>query len=190
MVRRGRTPALDTGRGPEVGSCSPALQRLPCSDVVGHQRCQGEVGRDGVVPLRAVWLAVAALPLPCGSLSADRAGRFRMTPGVGKLIETVLRNDLIIMRRGWVRTAGQHRQPAAVPVRRRHLRTPQPRDRQPLAVRGMGPVPARPQHLLQPARPARGPQQRRRDRLRELPHARGPQPDSRPPLEPLTQHAR
>ena len=57
----------------------------------------------------------------CRTLPAD--------PGVGKLIETVLRNDLIIMRRGWVRTAGQHRQPAAVPLRRRGLRTPQSRDR-------------------------------------------------------------
>jgi hypothetical protein len=57
------------------------------------------------------------------------------------------------LRRSRVRTARQHRQPAAVPVRRRRLRTPQPRDRQPLAVRGMGPVPTRTQqHRVQPER--------------------------------------
>ena len=94
------------------------------------------------------------------------------------------------LRRGRLRAAGQHRQPAAVPLRRRRLRTPQPRDRQPLAVRGMGPLPARPQHRRQPARPAPAPQQRRRHRRRELPHARGPRPVRRPPLEPLTTHAR
>ena len=45
---------------------------------------------------------------------------------VGTVIDTLLRNDLIICRRARVRPAGRHRRPAAVPVRRRRLRTPQP----------------------------------------------------------------
>ena len=53
---------------------------------------------------------------------------------VGKVIDTLLRNDLIICRRARIRTAGRHRRPAAVPVRRRRLRTPQPRHRLPLAL--------------------------------------------------------
>ncbi len=93
------------------------------------------------------------------------------------------------LRRGRLRAAGQHRQPAAVPLRRRGLRTPQPRHRQPLAVRGMGPLPARPQHRRQPARPPPAPQQHRRHRRRELPHARGPQPVRRAPIEALN-HSR
>ena len=87
---------------------------------------------------------------------------------------------------GHGRRQPEHRQPAAVPVRRRGLRTPQPGDRQPLALRGMGPLPTRPQHRRQPARPPPAPQRRRRHRRRELPHAPGPQPDRRPPLEALS----
>ena len=48
---------------------------------------------------------------------------------VGRVIDTLLRNDLIICRRGRVRPARRHRRPAAVPVRRRRLRTPRPRHR-------------------------------------------------------------
>ena len=108
---------------------------------------------------------------------------------VGRLIETVLRNDLVIVDEvGFARWT--HRQPAAVPVRRRRLRTPQPGHRQPLALRGMGPVPARTLHRGQPARPAAAPQQPRRHRRRELPDARSPHPPRRPPHEALTHHAR
>ena len=55
------------------------------------------------------------------------------------------------LRRGRLRAAGRHRHPAAVPVRRRRLRTAQPRHRQPLALRAVGPVPARAHHRCQPA---------------------------------------
>ena len=79
-------------------------------------------------------------------------------------------------RRSRLRPAGRHRHPAAVPVRRRRLRTPRPGHRQPLALRGLGPVPARTHHRRQPARPAPAPQQRRRHRRRVLPDARSPQP--------------
>ncbi len=92
------------------------------------------------------------------------------------------------LRRGRLRAAGQHRQPAAVPLPRRRLRRPQPRDRQPLALRGVGPLPARAQHRRQPARPTPAPQQHRLHRRRELPHARRPKPVRRKRLEPLSHH--
>ena len=98
---------------------------------------------------------------------------------VGRVIDTLLRNDLIICRRGRVRPARRHRRPAAVPVRRRRLRTPRPRHRLPLALRVLGPVPARTHHRRQPARPAPAPRQRRRHRRRVLPHARSPSPTRR-----------
>ena len=49
-------------------------------------------------------------------------------------------------RRGRVRPAGRHRRPAAVPRRRRRLRTPRPGHRQPLALRvsGAGSCPSTP----------------------------------------------
>ena len=74
-------------------------------------------------------------------------------------------------RRGRVRAAGRHRRAAAVPRRRGRLRTPRPGHRQPLALRILGPVPARAHHRRQPARPAAAPRQRRRHRRRLLPHA-------------------
>ena len=93
---------------------------------------------------------------------------------VGRVIDTLLRNDLIICRRARVRPARRHRRPTAVPVRRRRLRTPRPGHRLPLALRGLGPVPARTHHRRQPARPAPAPRQRRGHRRRVLPHARSP----------------
>ena len=92
-------------------------------------------------------------------------------------------------RRGRLRPPGRHRRPAAVPVRRRRLRTPQPRHRQPLALRAMGPVPARTHHRRQPARPAPAPRQRRRHRRRVLPHARSPHPEEDAPRS-ANHHAR
>ena len=78
MVRPGRTPALDGRRGPEVGSCSPALQRLPCSDVVGTNvarvrwvvmaQCPcAQSGPPGCAPV-SVWVPISGSP-----------GRFPMT---------------------------------------------------------------------------------------------------------------
>ena len=57
---------------------------------------------------------------------------------VGKVIDTLLRNDLHPGRRGRLRPARRHRRPAAVPARRRRLRTPRPGHRQPLALRPWG----------------------------------------------------
>ena len=79
-------------------------------------------------------------------------------------------------RRGRVRPARRHRRPAAVPLRRRRLRAPRPRHRLPLALRPVGPVPARAHHRRQPARPAPAPRHRRGHRRRVVPHAPGPNP--------------
>ena len=98
---------------------------------------------------------------------------------VGKIIDTLLRNDLIICRRSRLRPAGRHRHPTAVPARRRRLRTPRPGHRLALALRVLGPVPARTHHRRQHPRPAPAPRHRRRHRRRVLPHARSPNPTNR-----------
>jgi hypothetical protein len=109
---------------------------------------------------------------------------------VGKVIETLLRNELIICDEGGFApldsTGSQllFRFVAAV-YERRSLAIASP-----LGLRRMGPVPARPQHRRQPPRPAPAAQQRRRHRRRELPDARSPHPTRRPPLDALTTHAR
>ena len=106
---------------------------------------------------------------------------------VGRVIDTLLRNDLIICRRGRLRPAGRHRRPTAVPVRRRRLRTPRPGHRLPLALRVLGPVPARTHHRRQPARPAPAPRQRRGHRRRLLPHEPSPSPRRCTPARPADQ---
>ena len=88
-------------------------------------------------------------------------------------------------RRGRVRPAGRHGRPAAVPVRRRGLRAPRPRHRLPLALRPVGPLPARAHHRRQPARPAPAPRRRRGHRRRIVPHAPGPSQDRRTPSQNL-----
>lgn len=67
-------------------------------------------------------------------------------------------------RRGRVRAAGRHRHPVAVPTRRRRLRTPIPGGRLALAVRAVGPVPARTHHRRRHPRPALAPRHRRAHR--------------------------
>ena len=88
-------------------------------------------------------------------------------------------------RRGRLRTPGRHRHPTTVPPRRGRLRTQSPRDRLPLAVRVLGPVPARTHHRGQPARPATPPCQRRNHRGRLLPDARSPHQRRHPPEQNL-----
>jgi hypothetical protein len=83
-------------------------------------------------------------------------------------------------RRDRVRPAGCYRRPTAVPARRRRLRTPQPRDQLPLALRPTGPVPTGTHHRGQPARPAPAPRPRRRHRRRVLPQAPSPSEGSNP----------
>jgi DNA replication protein DnaC len=92
---------------------------------------------------------------------------------VGKIIDTLLRNDLIIIDEVGFATPRRHRRAAAVP-RRRRLRTPLPRHRLPLALRPVRPVPARAHHRRQPARPVAAPRPRRRHQGRLLLHARSP----------------
>ena len=83
------------------------------------------------------------------------------------------------LRRARLRPARRHRRPTAVPVRRRRLRTPLPRHRLALAVRVLGPVPARTHHRRQPARPAPAPLPRRHHRRRLLPDETSPSPRRR-----------
>ena len=104
---------------------------------------------------------------------------------VGRVIENLLRNDLVIIDEVGLRAARRHRRPAAVPVRRRRLRAPRPRHRLSLALRPVGPVPARAHHRRQPARPAPAPRRRRRHRRRVVPDAPGPDQDRRTPHQEL-----
>jgi len=89
---------------------------------------------------------------------------------VGRAVETLLRHELII-----------YDEVGFAPL--------DSTDSHPLAVQGLRPVPAQLQHRSQPAWPAPAPQQRRRHRRRELPHARTPQPLRRPPVEAFPHHA-
>ena len=187
-------PDRQDDRGLRPGRQQHRAADLGLPDLAGVDRGQGEPHPDR--PGRHRQEPRPDRPRPrrrrrpaCGSGTSPPPSSSRTstaawpTTASGRSSRPLLRHDLIVCDEVGLRAAGQHRQPAAVPVRRRRLRTPQPRDRQPLAVRGMGPLPARPQHRRQPARPAAAPQQRRRHRRRELPHARSPQPDRRPPLE-------
>ncbi|WP_455583976.1 ATP-binding protein [Gordonia amicalis] len=61
---------------------------------------------------------------------------------VGKTIDTLLRQDLLILDEMGICPTPRHRHPTAVPTRRRRLRTPLSRDRQSLALRAMGTLPA------------------------------------------------
>ena len=93
---------------------------------------------------------------------------------VGKVIENLLRNDLILVDEVGFAPLDDTGSAAAVPARLRRLRTPGARRGQPLAVRVLGPVPARAHHRGQPPGPPAPPRQRRRHRRRFLPHAPGP----------------
>ena len=79
------------------------------------------------------------------------------------------RRPLILDELG-LRPAGRHRHPTAVPPRRRRLRTPLAGHRLALAIRAMGPVPARAHHRRQHPRPAPAPRHRRHHRRPVLPH--------------------
>jgi DNA replication protein DnaC len=100
---------------------------------------------------------------------------------VGRVIDTLLRNDLIIVDElgfaplddtgaqllfRFVAAAYERR---ALAVGSHH------------PVRGLGSLPARAHHRRQPARPATAPLPHRHHRRRELPHARSPQPRKEPP---------
>jgi hypothetical protein len=121
-------------------------------------------------------LDVTASPIPQATFDYLASYRGLAGNSVGRVIENLLRllrNDLVIIDEvGFA--ARRHRHPAAVPVRRR-LRAPRPRDRLSLALRPVGPVPARAQ---QPAPASRG---RRSHRRRIVPDAPGPDQDGRTP---------
>ena len=91
-------------------------------------------------------------------------------------------------RRARLRAAGRHRSTAAVPVRRRRLRTPLPRHRIALALRVLGPVPARAHHRGQHARPTPAPLPHRRHRRRLLPNETSPSERRNPHQDQLKIH--
>ena len=98
---------------------------------------------------------------------------------VGRVIDTLLRNDLIICDEvGFAPLDDTGAQLLfrfiAAAYERRALGIASP-----LALRVLGPVPARTHHRGQPARPAPAPRQRRGHRRRLLPHARSPNPTNR-----------
>ena len=93
---------------------------------------------------------------------------------VGKTIEALLHNDVVLVDEIGFPPAGRHRRPAALPVRRRRLRTPLPRHRLAPLLRGLGTVPARAHHRRLHARPAPAPRHNRRHQRPVLPHAPSP----------------
>ena len=120
----------------------------------------------------------------------DPLPRHWPTTPSAEVIDTLLRNDLVICRRTRLRPAGRHRRPTAVPVRRRRLRTPLPRHRLALALRVLGPVPARTHHRRQHARPAPAPLPHRRHRRRLLPDETSPSDEEGPTSRPADQPRR
>src|SRR5688572_24497296 len=98
------------------------------------------------------------LLLALGDAAVDAGHRVRYLPAaelvetlyrgladssVGRVIDNPAPQRADHRRRAWVRPAGRHRSPTAVPVRGRRLRTPQPRPGLTLALRILGPLPAR-----------------------------------------------
>jgi hypothetical protein len=102
---------------------------------------------------------------------ADALYRGLADNSVGKVIETLLRNDLILLDEvGFAPlddTGAQRLFRFVSAARERRA----PRYRQPLAIRPAGPVPARAHHRRQSPRPAPPPRQHRRHQRRLLPHA-------------------
>ena len=93
---------------------------------------------------------------------------------VGKLIDTLLRNDLVLVDEFGLRSIGRHRCAAAVPVRRGCLREALAGHRVALALRVLGTVPARTHHRGQHARSAPPPLPHRRHGRRLLPDEASP----------------
>ena len=100
---------------------------------------------------------------------------------VGRIIDTLLRNDLILIDEVGFAPLDDTGAQLLFRVRRGRLRTPRPGHRQPLALRSVGPVPARAHHRRQPARPAPAPRECRGHRRRFLPHARSQSQEEEPP---------
>jgi DNA replication protein DnaC len=81
---------------------------------------------------------------------------------VGRVIDTLLRNDVVLVDE--LGFAPLDDTGAAVPIRRRRLRTPLTRHRIALALRILGTLPTRTHHRRQHARPAPAPLPHRRHR--------------------------
>ena len=99
---------------------------------------------------------------------------------VGKIIESLLRVDLIILDELGFAPLDDTGTQLLVPARRRRLRTPIPGHRLALALPRMGPIPARADHRGQHPRPPAAPRHRRHHRRRVLPHEGRPTPKGEP----------
>ena len=92
---------------------------------------------------------------------------------VGRTIETLLRNDVVVVDEvGFAPLDDTGTQLLFPSVRRRRLRTPLPGHRLALVLRGLGPVPARAHHRRQHPRPPPAPRHRRHHQRQLLPDAR------------------
>ena len=183
--------------GPLSGSASEELRERPGAGAARDRRDQGQDQRQAVAADGPAG-ACAGSDRKFRRLVAQERSKYRQRQAIARSAglrsgrrvsvwsSTAPRPERLL--RGRLRAAGQHRQPAAVPVHRCRLRTRQPRHRQPLAVQVLRPLPARSQHRRQPARPAPAPQQRRRHRRRATACAR-PAAGQEAALKPLTHHA-
>ena len=87
---------------------------------------------------------------------------------VGRAIEAVCRNDLVIIDER-LRPSRSHRLPTPVPTRRRRLRTPLHRHRITLTVRALGTLPPRPTNSRVATRSALPPRPHHHHHRRQLP---------------------
>ncbi len=170
--------------------CSPRVDRRegePDPDRAGRDRQEPHPDRPRVTPRSTRDCRSATSPPPSSSRTSTAA--WPTTASAGSSRPSCATTSIIVDEVGFAPLDSTGSQLlfrfVAAAYERRSLA-----HRQPLAVRGMGPVPARAHHRRQPARPAPAPQQRRRHRRRELPHARSPNQYRRPPHEALTHHAR
>ena len=92
---------------------------------------------------------------------------------VGRVLEGILKADLILIDEIGFAPDGSHRRPTLLPTRLGRLRASLSRHCLTLALRGLGSLPTRAVHGCQPARPAAPSQRARRHRGRVVPHERG-----------------
>jgi len=104
---------------------------------------------------------------------ADTLYRGLADNSVGKVIDTLLRNDLLLVDEVGFAPLDDTGAQLLFRFVSAALRTPLPGHRQPLALRPVGPVPPRTHHRRQPAGPAPAPRQRGRHQRRLLPDAPG-----------------
>ncbi|CAA9233920.1 MAG: Mobile element protein, partial [uncultured Acidimicrobiales bacterium] len=152
--------------------------RLPGQPRVGQgqgERLPGRPARDREEsPARGPGPPCRGLRPEGSLLHRRRAGRDPL-PGHGRQLRRPGHRDDPARRPGpdrrdRLRPSRLHRRPAVLPPRRRRLRTAVSRHRLALAVRGLGPLPARAHHRGQSPRPAAPPRRGGRHRGGVVPH--------------------